>query len=260
MKDTDIMIKVYFTIDEIIKTIEIDKKPGPKGNLSDSEILTLMVLKPLLRPFKTLKSFHNWIKFNYLEYFPKMPDYTRIKRLFDNYRELIIVIMQKLANLNSFGLIADGTTISVMVGIRGKHAKSFRNARYVYCASKNDWSYGFILETIIDQQGRISFANVGTEAEVKQLENLLEDLKDKWVIADAGNIGGELHERLWTDKQISINITGGKERQWIENVFGFLKENLGIDHIRVRKMGSFLSRVYSILCGYNLKEELNLVI
>ncbi len=125
MKDTDIMIKVFFTIDEMLKTIAIDKKPGPVGNLSDSEILTLMALKPLLRPFKSLKSFYNWIKFKYLEYFPKLPDYTRITRLFEKYGEYMLVITQKLANLNSFVLVADGTTVSVMTGRRGKYAKSF---------------------------------------------------------------------------------------------------------------------------------------
>ena len=257
MKENDIMIKVFYTVDEIVKTIDIDKKPGPKSNLSDSEILTLMVLKPLLRPFKSLKSFYNWIKINYLDYFPKLPEYSRITRLFEKYREYMLVITQKLADLNSFCLVADGTTVSVMTAIRGKYAKSFRN---VYCASKKEWSYGFILEIIIDKQGRISFANVGTEAEVKQLENILKNLKDRWVLADAGNKGREIHENLWLDKQISINITGGKERQWIENVIGFLKEILGINHIRVRKMESFLSRVYSALCGYNLKEELYLSI
>lgn len=260
MNDIDISIYIFAAIDDIIKSIELDKKPGPNGRLTESEILTLMVLHPILKPFGKLKVFYNWINWNYKYLFPNMPDYTRIKRLFDNHKELIIVIMQKLANLNSFGLIADGTGLGVMETVRGKYAKSFRDARFVYSASKREWHYGFILEAIIDQQGLIAFANVGIKAEIKQLENMLEDLKDRWLLADDGNRGKDIHKRLWEEKQIKIKLKGGKERQWIENVFGFLKEKLGLNKIRVRKTPAYLTRVFSILCAYNLIQTLNLTI
>jgi len=171
-----------------------------------------------------------------------------------------MVVMQKLANCNSFGLIADGTTISVMEAIRGKFAKSFRNARKVYSTSKKNWYFGFLLEMIVDSEGKISHVNVGKEAEVKQLEKLLEDLRDKWVLCDKGNRNANVWQQFWEDKQIKVKITGGKERQWIENIFGFLKIKLGLDRIRVRKMTSFLSRLYAILCSYNLILTLDLPI
>ena len=125
MNDIDISIHIFTAIDDIIKSIETDTKPGPNGRLTASEILTLMVLHPILKPFSKLKLFYHWINWNYKYLFPNIPDYTRIKRLFDNHKELIIVIMQKLANLNSFGLIADGTCVGVIETIRGKYAKSF---------------------------------------------------------------------------------------------------------------------------------------
>ncbi len=97
--------------------------------------------------------------------------------------------------------------------------------------------------------------------EVKQLENILEDLKDKWLLADLGYRGKDIHKRFWDDKQIAIKLTGGKERQWIENVIGFLKDKLGLSRIRgVRKTPAFLARVYSMLCAYNLCVKLNLSI
>ena len=168
--------------------------------------------------------------------------------------------MQKLANLNSFGAIADGTTISVMEAIRGKFAKSFREARKVKSTSKKCWYFGFLLEMIIDSEGKISHVNIGKEAEVKQLQDLLENLRDKWVLCDKGNRNAKVWQQFWEDKQIKVKITGGKERQWIENVFGFLKTKLGLDHIRVRKISSFLSRLYAILCSYNIILTLDLTI
>ncbi|MEI8389930.1 MAG: hypothetical protein WCG23_08605 [bacterium] len=96
---------------------------------------------------------------------------------------------------------------------------------------------------IIDADGKISYVSIGKEAEVKQLQNLLEDLKDKWLLGDRGNRNAKVWQQFWEDKQIKVKITGGKERQWIENVFGFLKTKLGLDKIRVRKMPSFLARL-----------------
>jgi len=260
MNDIDLTIHIFAVIDDIIKSIEIDPKPGPQGRLSESEILTLMILQPILKPFCDLKRFHRWIEHNFRCLFPNIPEYSRITRLFEKNSEYLVVIMQKLANLNSFGLIADGTTVSVMEAIRGKFAKSFRNARKVYSTSKKNWYFGFLLEMVIDSEGSIAFVSINKDAEVTQLKNILEDLRDKWVLCDKGNRSSKKWQEFWDDKQIKVKITGGKERQWIENIFGFLKTKLGLDKIRVRKMSSFLARLYAILCCYNIKLELNLAI
>ncbi len=260
MNDIDLTINIFAVIDDIIKSIELDSKPGPKGKLSESEILTLMILQPILKPFCDLKRFYRWIKNNFKDLFPGIPEYSRITRLFEKNSEYLIVIMQKLANLNSFGLVADGTTISVMEAIRGKFAKSFRNARKVYSTSKKSWYFGFLLEMIIDSGGAIAFINIGIEAEVKQFEQIIENLRDRWILCDRGNRNKACWQKFWEEKQLKVKITGGKERQWIENVFGFLKNKLGLDKIRVRKMSSFLARLYAILCSYNIKLELNLSI
>ena len=260
MNDIHLTISIFAVIDDIIKSLEIDPKPDPQGKLSEPEILTLMVLHPVLKPYCDLKRFYRWIEHNFKSLFPNIPEYSRITRLFEKNSEYLIVIMQKLANLNSFGLIADGTTVSVMEAIRGKFAKSFRNARKVYSTSKKNWYFGFLLEMVVDSDGAIAFVSVDKEAEVTQLKNILEDLQDKWVLADKGNRSSKKWKEFWDDKQIKVKITGGKERQWIENIFGFLKTKLGLDKIRVRKMSSFLARLYAILCCYNLKLKLNLYI
>jgi hypothetical protein len=261
MNDTEMITLIFSSIDDIVKSIDLDPKPGPKGTLSESEILTLMVLHPILKPFCDLNRFYNCISWNFKHLFPKMPDYTRILRLFVNNKELLFHVMRKLSDTNSFGLVVDGTPVGVMEAIRGKFAKSFRDARKVKCASKNEWHFGFLLVLIIDQQGAITTASIGVSAEVKQLENILEDLKDRWILGDLGYRGKDMHKRFRDNKQIAIKLTGGKERQWIENVIGFLKDKLGLSRIRgVRKTPAFLARVFSMLCAYNLCIKLNLPI
>jgi len=116
-----------------------------------------------------------------------------------------------------------------MHAVRGPYAKSFRNGRKIKCASKKQWFWGFLLELVIDQAGRIAFFSISTAAEIRPLEDILKNLANRWVLGDLGNRGKEIHERLWLDKQIRIKLTGGKQRQWIENVIGMLKERLDLE-------------------------------
>jgi len=261
MSDETIITIIFACIDDIVQGLAIDPHPGPVGYLSLSEILTLMVLQPVLKPGWTLKGYWRWLTFNLKELFPGLVEYSRLRRLFNQAQEYVTVVFQRLAKMDSFGLVADGTPVGVMETVRGKYAKSFRNARKVKSASKRQWYWGFILELVIEQQGLIAFFSVGVQAEVKQLEQILEDLCDRWVLGDRGNRGKPLHDRLRQDKQICIKLTGGKERQWIENVIGTLKQRLGLDRIRkVRKMPGFLARLKAILCAYNLVTVLQIPI
>lgn len=260
MSDECIITQVFVCIDDIIKGLDIDPQPGPAGQLALSEILTLMVIQPLLKPGCGLKRFHGWIYHNWLSLFPGLNEYSRLRKLFKEAQEYLVVVKQHLANMNSFGLVADGTAVGVIHAARGPYAKSFRNARKVKCASKKQWYWGFLLELVIEQTGRIAYFSVSVEAEIRQLTKILEDLANRWVLADKGNRGKAIHQTLWNEKQIRLKITQSKERTWIENVIGVLKEKLGLERIRVRTMSSFLARVKAILCAYNLHLELNIPI
>jgi hypothetical protein len=260
MNDEMIITHIFVCIDDIINELKMDSQPGPPGKLCLSEVLTLMIIHVLLKPASHLTFFLRWFTANHAALFPNLVEYSRMRRLFQNAQEYAIVIQQKLANLNSFGLVADGTALPVMHVKRGPYAKSFRNGRKVKCASKNEWYWGFLLELVIDQRGCIAYFSVSTKAEICQLTNILEDLKDRWVMADKGNRGKKIHEKLWNEKQIRIKITQSKERTWIENVIGILKGKLGLDKIHVRKTKDLFARVSAILCAYNLSIVLNLPI
>jgi hypothetical protein len=258
MNDELIITHVFVRIDDTIKSLSIDSHPGPAGRLSLSEVLTLMVLHPILKPYWSLKRFYRWWCCNWESCFPEMPEYSRLTRLFNQAKEMLVVVLQRLAHLNSFGLVADGTALPVMHVKRGPWAKSFREARKVYSASKKEWFWGFLLELVIDQAGYIAFFTVSVEAEIRQLVSILESLSDRWVLGDKGNQGKKIHQTLWQDKQIRLKITNSKERNWIENVIGEVKTKLGLDKIRVRTLPSLLARVTAIFCAYNLTLALNL--
>jgi len=260
MNDETIIIHVFVCIDDIIRKLAVDRHPGPIGRMSLSEILTVMTLCPLLKTGVPLKQYYRWFCVNWGHLFPGLVEYSRFTRLIDQAQEFLVVVQQKLANMGCFGLVADGTSLPVMHVKRGPFAKSFRQARKVYCASKNEWSWGFLLELVLDQAGQIALFSMSVEAEIRQLVQILEDLKDRWVMADKGNRGREIHETLWLEKQIRIKITQSKERTWIENVIGILKNRLGLDRIRVRKQSSLMARVKAVFCAYNIASTLNLPI
>jgi hypothetical protein len=183
MSDETLILIIFTCIDDILQGLAIDPHPGPSGRLSLSEIVTLMVLQPILKPGWTLKGYCRWLEHNVKAYFPDLVEYSRLRRLFNQNQEYVVVIQQRLANLKSFGLVVDGTPVGVMEAVRGPYAKSFRNARKVLRASKKQWYWGFLLELVIEQEGLIAFFSVGTQAEVKQVETILEDLSDRWVLA-----------------------------------------------------------------------------
>lgn len=186
----------FVCLDDIIQGLPVDPIPGPSGDLSLSEVLSLMVLHPLLKAGKDLKAFHRWVGANWLHLFPNLVEYSRLTRLFRQARELLAVVLQRLSDPASFGLVADGTALPVMHVRRGPYAQSFRDARHVKCASKKEWYWGFLLELVIDQGGRIAYFSMGTTAEIKQLVHILENLTDRWVLGDKGNRGREIPETL----------------------------------------------------------------
>lgn len=78
MNDIDLTISIFAVIDDIIKSIKIDSKPGPNGKLSESEILTLMIIHPILIAFCDLKRYNRWIEHNFKNLFPTIPEYSRV--------------------------------------------------------------------------------------------------------------------------------------------------------------------------------------
>ena len=252
MNNIELITSVYVLVDDAVKQIKFKTKPGPIANLSNSELFTIMLVRPMIMPFCDFKRFYNMFKDNYLYLFPNLPSYKRFLVLYKNNKENLLKLLKILANTDAFGFVVDGTTISTMEAIRGKYAQSFRNARKVYCASKRKWDWGYELVLILDQYGTLPFASMSKEKENTQFKELSMELKDCLVLADRGFRGKEFNQALWDEQQVKVKITGGKERQWIENVIGFLKEKLGLERIRkIRNDITFHAIVFSIICAYN---------
>ena len=95
-----------------------------------------------------------------------MNEYSRLRKFFKNPQEYLVVVQHTLSNVNSFGLVADGTAVGVIHPARGPYDKS---SRKVKCASKKQWYWGFLLELVIEQVGRIAYFTLSTEVQIRQL-------------------------------------------------------------------------------------------
>ena len=122
-----------------------------------------------------------------------------------------IELSKILASPDDFCFIADGTTISTMEARRGKFAKSFRDARKVYCASKRKWDWGDELLLILDQHSALPFASMSKEKEKVQFKELGKDLKYGLILTDRGFRGKAFNQVLWEEQQVTVKINGGKE-------------------------------------------------
>ena len=70
MNDEDIIIQVFVCVDDIIQSLPLDRHPGPLGKMSLSELLTVLLLQPLLKPGSQLKTYYRWFFRNWNAYFP----------------------------------------------------------------------------------------------------------------------------------------------------------------------------------------------
>lgn len=78
-----------------------------------SEVLSLMLLHPLLKSGWTLKGFCRWLHANRHHLFPNLVEYSRLTRLVRQPKELLMVVLQRLSDPDSFGLVADDTALPV---------------------------------------------------------------------------------------------------------------------------------------------------
>jgi len=186
MNNVTLITSVYVLVDDAVKQIKFKPKPGPISNLTNSELFTIMLIRPMIMPFCDVKRFYNMFKANYLYLFPKLPSYKHFLKLYKSNKDNILQLMKILASPNAFGFVIDGTTISTMESIRGKFAQSFRNARKVYCTSKKKWDWGYELLLILDQYGTLPFASMSKEKENVQFKELSKELKDSLILADRG--------------------------------------------------------------------------
>ena len=272
--------------DKSMKSHSVDcpngkKRRNRKFKMSDSEVMTILVMFHHSR-FRDLKSFYlNYICRHCLSLFPETVSYNRFVELQQKVAYKLIVFLDMCCLGECTGItFIDSTPLRACHIKREKNHKTMKG-----WATKGKgtmgWFYGFKLHIIINDKGEIIKYQI-TPANTDDREPLKDGTFTKKLfgklIGDRGYISHSLFDKLFIDDihlitKIKKNMKNSlmslydkillRKRAIIETVNDLLKNVCQIEHTRHRSVNNFAVNLVSGLIAYNLmpkKPELNLEI
>ena len=286
------IIEIFCFLDEFCKYFEPELKKraistsrklhrNRPGRMSDSEIMTILVLFHTSR-FRDLKSFYlGYICQHMRKEFPHVISYNRFVERQAKVGLHLLLFFQTCALGKCTGISIIDSTPLVSCHIKRMHIhKTMRGwAQKGKCTM--GWFYGFKLHLVINDKGEIIQWQLtpGNCDDREPLKNkkFTERLFGK-LFADRGYISQDLFEGLFVDDihlvtKIRRNMKNSlmnlydkimlRKRSVIETVNDELKNVCHIEHTRHRSIDNFASNLFAGLIAYNLlpkKPEMNIEI
>jgi len=257
------------------------KTRNRKFTLSDSEVITIMILFHLGN-YRTFKHFYiNYIQKHLRSDFPQTVSYNRFVELQQKAMMPMVVFLQVCCLGKCTGIsFIDSTPLRVCHIRRESSHKVFKGmATKGQCSI--GWFFGFKLHIVINDKGEIldflfTQANVDDREPLKN-KNFHDKIFGK-LIADKGYISQSLFEQLFVDgihmiTKLKKNMKNSlmhihdkillRKRAIVESVYDELKNICQIEHTRHRSFENFLSNLISGLIAYSFlpkKPTLNIEI
>ena len=286
------IIEIFCFLDEFCKYFEPELKKraistsrklhrNRPGRMSDSEIMTILVLFHTSR-FRDIKSFYlGYICQHMRKEFPHVISYNRFVERQAKVGLHLLLFFQTCALGKCTGISIIDSTPLVSCHIKRMHMhKTMRGwAQKGKCTM--GWFYGFKLHLVINDKGEIiqwqlTPGNCDDREPLKD-KKFTERLFGK-LFADRGYISQDLFEGLFVDDihlvtKIRRNMKNSlmnlydkimlRKRSVIETVNDELKNVCHIEHTRHRSIDNFASNLFAGLIAYNLlpkKPEMNIEI
>lgn len=287
----DKITEIFYAADEFCKEFEKAKKDrvltencskkrrNRKFKMSDSEVITIMVLFHSMQ-CRHFKYFYiNCVQKNLSSYFPETVSYNRFVELQKKTLMPLAVFLQVCCLGECTGIsFIDSTPIRVCHIKRERQHRVFKDL-----ASKGQcsmgWFYGFKLHIVINDRGEIldflfTQGNVDDRTPLKN-KNFHDKIFGK-LFGDKGYISQSLFENLFVDgihliTKIKKNMKNSlmhlhdkallRKRALIETVNDELKNICQIEHTRHRSFDNFMVNLLSGLVAYHYmpkKPSLNL--
>ena len=271
----DKIIEIFYLADEFCqefdKTVSkrsIGNEPNKKPKLTQSEVITIMVLFHY-GSFKKMKHFYlNYVVVHIRSCFTKTVSYNRFTELMQAAFLPMAVFLKTCCLGKSTGIsYIDSTSISVCKNKRIPRHKVFDGIAQKG-KSTMGYFFGFKLHFVINDRGEIlSFVvtSGNTDREPLKDKRFIEKIKGK-LYADKGYISQSLTELLFVDglhlithirnnmKNVLMEMKDKillRKRSLIETINDELKNICSIEHSRHRSFGNFMTNMISALIAYS---------
>lgn len=274
----------FYYLDEIYQPIQhLLKRPGPEPAFTDIEILTLNIVGQMFTDSE--KAWHNFVRKNFLQLFPKLISRSRYHRRSKDLQQITEVIRQML--VETLGMyeqewhLMDSMPLPVCLRARASRNMRFcqefevdNKLLYGYCASKKLKIYGFKLHLIVTLQGIPVHYVLAPAAhhDVKVAPHLIETYRRQIGIGtDKGYIG--LRERLQRPENWKLIIPPrdnqpnhlnaeekwflAKYRKIVETTNSLLSEQFNIQYTRAKSKWGLQNRVIAKLTSLTFATYLN---
>jgi hypothetical protein len=249
------------------------RKRKRKFTMSDSEVMTIMILFHL-KSYRSLKDFYiSHICKHMQDYFPNCVSYNRFVELQRRVLQPLAVYlkMRGLGKCTGISFI-DSTPLRVSHIKRGKQHKVFKGIAEKSFGTMG-WFYGFKLHLVANDKGEIvDFLITSANVDDRQ------PLKDKTfhkkvfgkIFGDKGYLGKDLFDRLFVDgihlvTKVRKNMKHKKmefmdrvilrKRAVIESINDVLKNICYIEHSRHRSFDNFIGNLVAGLTAYSFLDS-----
>jgi Transposase DDE domain len=266
------IIELYLKIEAAYEAVRGGQKIrqcGRSPGLSDVEVITLEI-------FGEMQGHHSdaaiwrYISAHWRAWFPKLGSYKAFVKQCANLGTIKQLIFAKLFSPKESVHITDGVPMPVCHLARAGRAKVFKGeASFGFCASKDEYYYGFKGHVIIDlNQNVVGFTLTAANVDEREVLDNLRGVLSGVLIGDKGLLSqakkAELAEdeiNLQTPLRDNMIDTRPKEvvelllkiRRRVETVIGQLVEYFGFAKCRARDMWHLTARLVRKLMAYNLK-------
>ena len=277
--------EIFFIIDEFDKNFEkilsdhslvqnTDlKQRNRKSTLSDSEVMTILILFHSGH-YRDLKHYYiNHVKKHMKSEFPQTVSYNRFVELQKKVVVKLAILLKMFCLGKCIGIsYIDSTPIRVCHIKREKQHKVFKGfAQKGQCSL--GWFYGFKLHLIINDKGEILdfIITPGNIDDRKPLSDInLHKRIFRKLFGDKGYISKDLFEQLFIDgvhltTKIKKNMKNSlmllqdkialRKRALIETVNDELKNICQVEHTRHRSFDNFVTNLLSVLIAYSFFDK-----